>query len=658
MSLPQQAAAAPQSSLQQPSPRKSRPVKSWWRAFGAADLLHLAIAAALIYKQGAALELMGIAPGPGNLLATVGITLLLTAFVRRAGGRWQSALWLLVTGLLSLLLYADVVYYRQFGDLISVAAIRQAHQLATVGDSVTALIQPGDLWLFADLPILAALLFLPKTAVQRWFARQSWPVVLGAAVAGLVVAVGVSSTDPLMSAKYYGHSNVGSRLGLLNYHAFDVAEYTGKMAVRLKPQTREIAEIQNWFAAKQKGGGVVLASGDNPGPVANPFSGTAAGRNVIVLQLESYQAFPLGMTIAGQEVTPNLNRLMGESLRFPNFYTQTGQGVTSDADLLVNCSLFPTRTGAVYYDYAGNDFRCLPNVLQQQGYETVAMQGIAPDFWNLAAVYPRIGFDRYESERAYDMSETIGLGVSDESFLRQSVAKLKALPEPYYAFLVTLTSHGPFDYENLPHELGLGSLEGTKAGNYLQAMHYTDKAVGQFVDQLKAEGLLNEAVLVVYGDHMGVSRNDEAMDQLGLAENAVTWTQAEKRVPLMIRLPEGAHAGEYAEAAGQADLAPTIGGLLGLPANDALFMGRDLLATDGGVVPFYRSSAVDDTHLYFSPDDVSESEGGQCYRLDTGAQTDLSECESLRNRSAEQLRISRLLVERNLIPAVLKANRE
>lgn len=650
MSIPQLAAAEPQ-----PSPRALGPRKPWWQAFGLADLLHLTIAALLIYKQRMALEMMGIAPGPGNLLASAGVTLLITALVRRASGRWQGLLWLLISGLLSLLIYADVVYFRQFGDLVSVAAMRQIHQLSTVGDSVTALIQPGDLWFFADLPPLAALLLLPSAHARRWFARRSWPAVLGAAALGLLAATCVASTDPLLTAKYYGHSNVGSRLGLLNYHAFDLGEFAGKMAVRLKPQTREIAAIQDWFAAKKRGGGVVLASGQTPGPVVNPFSGLAAGKNVIVVQLESFQSFPLGMTIAGQEVTPNLNRLMGESLYFPNFYTQTGQGVTSDADLLANCSLFPTRTGAVYYDYAGNDFRCLPGVLKEQGYETVAMQGIAPDFWNLAAVYPRIGFDRYDSERAYDTGEQIGLGVSDESFLRQSVEKLKALPEPYYAFLVTLTSHGPFDFENMPHELSLGSLEGTKAGNYLQAVHYTDRAVGQFIDQLKAEGLLDRAVLLVYGDHMGVSRHDEAMDQLGLAEDPVGQLQMEKRVPLLIRLPEGTHAGEYAEAAGQVDLAPTVAGLLGLPGDQALFMGRDLLATAGGVVPFYRGSAVDDTHLYLSPDDASESEGGLCYRLDTGEPTDVEACASLRDRSAEQLRISRLLVERNLVPAVLKA---
>lgn len=620
---------------------------AWWKALAKADLLHLAIACWLIYKQRLALRMMAIAPGPANLIASVGVILFLTAWVRHAGARKQITLWLLLDGLITTLLYADILYFRQFGDLVSVATIRQIGQLSTVDSAVATLIKPGDLWLFADIPALAALLLLPQAWRNRWFApARKWGV-RALAITGAVLVALVAVADPILGEHYYGHTMVGSRMGLLNYHAFDLGTFAGRSLARLAPQEEAVHTVQSWFDAKR------LA--ETPPGEASPLAGSAKGKNVILLQVESLQSFPLGMTVGGQEVTPNLNRLMGESITFPNFYHQTGQGVTSDADLLANCSILPTRTGAVYTDYGHNDYRCMPTLLRENGYKAVAMQGMPADFWNLSAVYPRVGFERYDSIRSFQEDEVIGLGLSDESFLRQAVDKLKALPEPYYAFLVTLTSHGPFKFEGLPQTLPLGALAGTKAGDYLQAVHYTDQAIGHFVAQLKAEGLLEKAVLAVYGDHQGVWRWDEGLHQLLTipSTDEVGWVQVEKRVPFMIRLPGGAAAGVRPEAAGQADIAPTIAGLLGLSTESAYLMGRDLLNSPPGIVPFYRGSAVDNAHLYLSPDDASEA--GACYDLATHQQTDLQACTGLREQAEQKLQISRMIVERNLIPALTQA---
>lgn len=620
----------------------------WTERFTAldrADLVHAAMAIWLIYKQHLALSIMSIPPGPGMMLASAGAVLFLTAWVRRAAGRWQTAIWLLLSLLVTLVLYADILYYRQFGDLVSIASLRFSGQLGDVSTSVTGLMRSGDLLLFADLPILAGLLLLPSTARRRWFApARRWFVRLTALVGALLVA-SVAMADPILGEKYYGHTMVGSRMGLLNYHAFDAGAYAGRLSSRLGSRSDEVKQVRSFFAAKRQAEGPAGQS---------PLAGVAKGKNVIVLQVESLQSFPIGMKIGGQEVTPNLNRLAGESLSFPNFYHQTGQGVTADADLLANCSLYPTRTGAVYYDYAHNRFRCMPALVREHGYQAVAMQGMPADFWNLSAVYPQVGFDRYDSIREYVYDEQVGISLSDESFLRQSVAKLKELPEPYYAFVVTLTSHSPFDFDNLPRTLDLGDLEGTKAGWYLHAVHYTDRAIGQFMERLQAEGMLDESLLVLYGDHQGVWRNDEGMDALlNLPmDDELAWTLAEKRVPLMIRLPGATVTGQRPEAAGQADIAPTIAGLLGLPADEAFFMGRDLLATPTGIVPFYRGSAASDTHLFLSADDSGESTG-RCYALATGTRAAPEQCEALRSDAAHELEISRTIVENDLIPALL-----
>lgn len=44
-------------------------------------------------------------------------------------------------------------------------------------------------------------------------------------------------------------------------------------------------------------------------------------------------------------------------------------------------------------------------------------------------------------------------------------------------------------------------LNNTTMGNYLRSVHYADSAIGEFIDNLDKEGLLENTVLVIYGDH-------------------------------------------------------------------------------------------------------------------------------------------------------------
>lgn len=595
--------------------------------------LFLAFFGWMLLKQRWALAALGLPPGPYMTFATVGSLLAVLPWALAVTGRRRLGLLLLLDALFTLLVYSDILYYRQFGDLTSVATLRFAAQLTTVGDSVTALMKAQDLKLWADLPVLAVLLCLPG-ALRNVLAgaKQRTRHLAVVALTGVAMVAGFVRFDPYMDHKYYGHSMYGSRLGLLNYHAMDTGAYVARMVRRVAPAGGALAEVNAWMAPRR-------AEAAAPSSMA----GAARGKNVIVVQVESLQNFVVGLRVGNQEVAPNLNRLAKQSLYFPDFYSQTGQGVTSDADLLANCSLFPTRTGAVYYDYAANDFRCMPTLLREHGYHAYAAQGMPADFWNLGAIYPRVGFEQYFSAKDHDMSEKIGIGLSDESFLRQSVDRLKRLPKPYYAFLVTLSSHGPFDFEGIPHELNLGALEGTQAGQYLHAVHYTDKALGLFMARLEQEGILDDAVVVLYGDHGGIFRHNAGMvDLLQIPESDVLrWTQVEKGVPLMVRLPKGHHRGVWPQPAGQADIAPSLAALLGIPTDSVWFMGRNVFAKPDGPVAFYDGSATDATHLLI---------GGACFERATGQTVDLGVCDSLAGKAAQQLEISRSVVERNLVP--------
>jgi phosphoglycerol transferase MdoB-like AlkP superfamily enzyme len=368
---------------------------------------------------------------------------------------------------------------------------------------------------------------------------------------------------------------------------------------------------------------------------------------VIVVQLESVQAFAVGMRVNGAAVTPSLDRLAQESLTFTRAFAQVGQGTTSDAELLAGCSLYPLDTGAVFTDRHDVDFRCLPEVLREAGYHTVAMHANWPNFWNRDRMYPAMGYETFFSIRDFDRTPVIGLGLSDARFVEQAAERLATLPEPFYAVLVTLSNHAPFVDPNLPPTLPLGALAGTVVGEYLDSVRFTDAALGALLDRLRATGLLERSVLVVYGDHHGVSRNAPGTALLELpADRGDVWLLHEARVPLLVRLPGGRHPEQRPEPAGQVDVAPTIVDLLGVPVERTFFHGRSLVSAPPRPVVLADGSAMSEELVLLGNERRWGAPG--CLDAATGRPLARERCDALADHAARELAVSRAEVDQDL----------
>lgn len=122
-----------------------------------------------------------------------------------------------------------------------------------------------------------------------------------------------------------------------------------------------------------------------------------------------------------------------------------------------------------------------------------------------------------------EIDEVIGLGLSDVSFFKQAVQKLKVIKEEndkFYGTFIMLTNHTPFSETDKYGEFDVslketvlnpetGVLEeivypymaGTKLGNYFKSVHYADYALGVFLEELEKNNLLENTVIVLYGDH-------------------------------------------------------------------------------------------------------------------------------------------------------------
>lgn len=611
--------------------------------WAAPHLPFAAICLAVAAKEFAIVGQLGRALGIGGarlVLSTLGAMFLAAPLIRRWSGRRQILVLLAANLGMTAFTYGDLLHYRAFGSLTSVSQLAVVSQLSAVWEGVVGLMEARDLFLFADVAALAVALALPGAG--RWKASGRRSLALSAAVGACVIAL-TAWDSPRFTDSWKGKSFLAGDIGLLGYHAVDAVDFA-RRAIERRDRVASEEVVSSATEALRRAG----AAG---GPSA--FFGAAAGRNVILLQVESFQGFAAGLEIGGQKVTPRFDALAAEAMLFDRFFHAASIGRTSDAQFAATCSILPSTTRPVAVGYLDNEFRCLPAILSGAGFATAAFQPLEPDIWNASALDRKMGYQRSYSANDFVLEERIGMGHSDRSLLRQVAQKLEDLPEPFLASVLTITSHTPFDWPGIPKTLELGALEGTKVGHFLHAIHYTDEAVGEFVDSLRSTGLLERTVLVVYGDHDAWTRKNSNLSDLLPIDPADEggWFEEEKRVALAIRLPRGEGAGRYPSVGSQIDLAPTLLGLLGRSRAEALFQGRDLLApATGPIAAMPDGSAIGGDFVYLSAQRTLGDD--MCYSF--GLKVPGDRCASLAERAGEQARLAHDVLDGDLIPLIAR----
>ena len=428
----------------------------------------------------------------------------------------------------------------------------------------------------------------------------------------------------------YNKVYIVKKLGTINYHYLDFYNSLYSSISRKTPISKsEEAEIKTFFKTNSS--------------YTNNLKGVSNGKNLIMIQVEALQEFAINSKIDNKEITPNLNKWIKRSEYFNNFYYQIAAGGTSDAEFMSNNSLYPASSGAAYFLYCGNEFNAMPQNFKDSGYSTAAFHGFRESFWNRNVMYKRLGFDNFYGEKSFKIDETIGLGLSDKSFLNQSVDKIKNLNKPFYSFLITLSSHFPYDDVKNYGDFNVGSYENTFLGDYLKSIHYTDEQLGMFFDKLEKEGVLKDSVVVLYGDHYAIPKEheQELCKFLGKDSSSdVEWLKLQK-VPMIIHFPDESIKGVNNIWSGQMDIYPTICNLFNLP--NKTIMGKDLFNSSQGKVIFRDGSFIDGNYYYLSQKNIY-------YNISTEKKIDEnSMLKSEKVNALSQLRYSDEILKHNLL---------
>ncbi len=527
------------------------------------------------------------------------------------------------------------IYYTFYTSFASVSMLSLTQYIGEVGDAVTEnVLELKDL-LYVFGPLLLIFVnfklkkngYFNKVIIKKERKRQTLTTLIVGCVLAVIFTVTLSSLEIGRFAKQWNREYVVMRFGIYVYQFNDAFVSLQPKLNSLFGYDNAMKEFKEYFA-------------DKPEEATNEYTNIFEGKNVIAIHGESIQNFLLNLKFNGQEVTPTLNKLSKEGMYFSNFYSQVSVGTSSDSEFTYNTSLMPAQSGTAFVSYFDRKYYAIPQFLTEKGYYTFSMHGNTADFWNRRIMHQNLGYQKFYSKETYDVNKenTIGLGISDKEFFKQSIEKLKKIKEkgkPFYGLLITLTNHTPFSdvekYGEFDVDIKNGGLvdeetgqpipspymEGTKLGNYFKSAHYADAALGEFIQALQDNGLMENTIFLLYGDHDArlpkkdynrLYNYDAATDTVKTEEDEgyVNFDdyqyELNRKVPFIIWDPnmKGTKLNkEITNVMGMYDVTPTLGNMLGFKNKYAL--GHDIFnIKENNIVVFPNGNWVTNNVYYNS----------------------------------------------------------
>ena len=536
--------------------------------------------------------------------------------------------YMVMTILFTIICIVNSIYYHYYSSYASFSIIANISFASDVKDAIfkNVLRVPDLIYIAAPIILYLSYYYLKKKnklakeiSVKKKKLNKSVLIII------LILLISGALTMPLSSwnrlYKLWNRESVVMNYGIYIYQLDDFFQSLTPKINSIFGHDKSLKKVTDYYK-------------EHPyKKTTNEYTDIFKGKNVIVIHAESMQTFPMNLKFNGKEVTPNLNKLAKEGIFFNNFYAEVGVGTSSDSEFTFNTSLMPSTKGTAFVNYFDREYVAIPNLLKDKGYYTFSMHANTGDFWNRNNMYKALGYDDFYSKESYVIDEAIGLGLSDKSFFRQSVEKIEKIKEtndsPFYGLLIMLSNHTPFDDVDLMEEFdttisvdtGYSTitrdyLEGTTMNNYLRSVHYADSAIGEFIKELNKKKLLDNTVLIIYGDHDArLSYNDfNLLYNYDAIENKIRTEENDKykpynkydyeldrKVPLIIWTKEKKYNIEVDIPTGMIDVLPTIGNMLGIHSDYQI--GHDIfsLKDKDNTVVFVDGSFLTSKVYYNAP---------------------------------------------------------
>lgn len=514
----------------------------------------------------------------------LGDALFLTAFYWLLPTRRQGWLWIMV-GIVTVWCFAQITYNETYHDMMPFSSWLYVSNLGTVVfDSILGTITTEAIYVLA-LPLLLLGVYLwklrklisrngnlkspipdsrscTKRVLRCIFCIVLWALLQFAVLAQEAKRSHISLKETFVE-KHFSLVNFNNKVypiknGNVAYVIYSIAKsFTGISA----EQRRQAQEFINKVVPKY---------------TDNSYC-TKPSRNVVLLMVESLNAWVIDLKIDGHEVCPVLNSLVADtaSISCTQMMAQVKNGRSSDGMFIYNTGILPLTTQSVAMDYGNNEYPSLAKALKTANpqYCTIEITVDRTGMWNVENTARSYGFDELCLQDSYRETYKKSGESIDKALLEFSNVKLASVQQPFYAMIFTGTTHVPYNkLEDVkPTWISQSSQYTINVRNYLEKVAFFDRQLGAFLSRLKEDHLYDNTVIIVASDHSDFI-DDDPHGRAAISKCGIEC--------MFVILNSGLPGQRLDGPVGQIDIYPTILDIMGANGYWWKGLGHSLLRND------------------------------------------------------------------------------
>lgn len=564
-------------------------------------------------------------------LYNIFVSLLISFIVTWGNKVFNKVLYYVSIFLISFIYALQLCVYKMFGFYFDWSLLGATDQVASfAGDGLKLILENllGVIVLF--LPFILLLIFIKRVVINKSEIKVNIIKLIGLVIVYLVFigslyinSKGINSAKELYFDVNNNELNIG-KFGVLNAFRIDVKRSVFGFDVKIDipddhidsssddEDDDEVEEVvYEYNNLDIDFDSLIVSETDSKvkmmheyfknesGTLQNEYTKYFEGKNLILFMAESFNEIAVR-----EDITPTLYKLVNSGFKFNNFYTPTISstigGEFQELTGLVAASGFlsPWKSGKNYYPFG------LATVFQDKGYNTYAYHDHTYTFQSRHKYLAALGFDNYLGCRN-GLEDRINCNQwpeSDVEMIEATFADYANSEEPFMVYYVTVSGHGDygFNYSAMArkHKDDVAGLDySEKPLSYLAAQIELDQALELLIDKLDEEGILEDTVIALVGDHYPYYLSLDEVNEISSYEkdnvveinrsNFILWNSAMDTV-------------EVDKVGSQIDVLPTIYNLFGISYDSRLIIGKDILSTELGLAIFGNSSWVSDKGTYYA----------------------------------------------------------
>lgn len=332
----------------------------------------------------------------------------------------------------------------------------------------------------------------------------------------------------------------------------------------------------------------------------NEYTGMFKGKNVIFIMMESVSDIMID-----PDLFPNFYKMYSEGWHWENNYSPRNACATGNNEMSGMLSLYTINNNCTANNYKYNTyFESVFNLYNNEGYRTTSMHDYTEAYYYRSTIHKNMGSGEYYGVNKLGIpyqTEYVNWA-SDEDFMYKALDILTNTDDnrPFMTWLTTVSGHQPYSASSILGDKYLNDFANLnypkELKRYLSKIKVTDDGLGVLLKGLEEKGILDDTVIVMYGDHYpyGMNRN--------LIKNILTYNLDDyeiERVPFVI-YNSSMEAKTFSSYTSYINIVPTLANLFDLNYDPRLYMGHDLLDSNYESLVVFADGSWKNERAYYN----------------------------------------------------------